>query len=122
MGEPGYFEEGWTAKDVLAHVAAWLAEGVLALEQLRAGTFAGGEMDVDAMNATFLAANRDEALEVVMVEGHASRHRLLEELQALAQVGHQVSDEAGRWLRKAGPDHYAEHLPRLREWVDRLRR
>ena len=24
------------------------------------------------------------------------------------------------WLRKAGPDHYAEHLPRLREWVKEL--
>jgi catechol 2,3-dioxygenase-like lactoylglutathione lyase family enzyme len=26
-------------------------------------------------------------------------------------------DEAAFWIRKAGPDHYAEHLPRLREWV-----
>jgi hypothetical protein len=25
--------------------------------------------------------------------------------------------EAHRWIRKAGPDHYAEHLPRLRDWV-----
>lgn len=30
--------------------------------------------------------------------------------------------EADRWIRKAGPDHYAEHLPRLREWVSELAR
>ena len=28
--------------------------------------------------------------------------------------------EADRWIRKAGPDHYTEHLPRLREWVSEL--
>jgi hypothetical protein len=28
--------------------------------------------------------------------------------------------EADRWVRKAGPEHYAEHLPRLREWVKEL--
>ena len=27
------------------------------------------------------------------------------------------SDEADRWIRKSGPEHYQEHLPRLREWV-----
>ncbi len=23
---PGYFDEGWSAKDLIAHVGAWLAE------------------------------------------------------------------------------------------------
>ena len=27
------------------------------------------------------------------------------------------NDEAAWWIRKAGVDHYHEHLPRLREWV-----
>ena len=30
------------------------------------------------------------------------------------------SPEADRWIDKAGPAHYAEHLPRLREWVQQL--
>jgi len=25
------------------------------------------------------------------------------------------------WIRKSGAEHYAEHLPRLREWVEELR-
>jgi hypothetical protein len=32
----------------------------------------------------------------------------------------EVSPEADRWIDKAGPEHYAEHLPRLREWVQQL--
>src|SRR5438094_10584052 len=38
---PGYFSEGWSAKDLLAHVAGWLAEAGQVLEQVRVGTFSG---------------------------------------------------------------------------------
>jgi hypothetical protein len=30
------------------------------------------------------------------------------------------NDEAAWWIRKAGVDHYAEHLDRLRDWTDEL--
>jgi hypothetical protein len=30
------------------------------------------------------------------------------------------TQDADAWIRKAGPEHYAEHLPRLREWVAEL--
>lgn len=29
--------------------------------------------------------------------------------------------EAERWIKKAGPEHYAEHLSRPRTWVAELR-
>jgi hypothetical protein len=115
--QPGYFPEGWSAKDLLAHVAGWLAEAGLVLEQIRVGTFDGKDMDVEGMNAVFLEANRPEPLPVVHTEASASRSRLLHEVGQL--VG--VTLEAGRWLRKAGPEHYAEHLPRLRQWVLEVR-
>jgi len=110
---PGYFREGWSVKDLLAHIAAWLAEAGLVLEQIRVGTFTGRDLDIEAMNAVFLEANRPEPLRVVHVEAHAARTRLLQEVGQL--VG--VTTQADVWLRKAGPEHYAEHLPRLREWV-----
>jgi hypothetical protein len=115
--QPGYFPEGWSAKDLLAHVAGWLAEAGLVLEQIRVGTFDGKDMDVEGMNAVFLEANRPEPLPVVHTEASASRSRLLHEVGQL--VG--VTLEADRWLRKAGPEHYAEHLPRLRQWVLEVR-
>jgi len=32
-----------------------------------------------------------------------------------------VSEDAAWWIEKAGPAHYAKHLPRLREWAEELR-
>jgi hypothetical protein len=124
---PGYFFEGWSAKDLLAHVAGWLAEAGLVLEQVRVGTFNGKDMDIEGMNAVFLEANRPQPLPVVHTEASASRSRLLHEVGLLVGVPRGAPQGAGsfaveadRWLRKAGPEHYAEHLPRLREWVKEL--
>lgn len=104
-------------KDVLAHLASWLAEAGLVLEQLAAGTFDGRDLEVDTRNRGFLDANRDQPFDLVEVQAEASRHRLLQELHRLEEVG-PVAEE---WILKAGPDHYAEHLPRLREWAAELR-
>jgi hypothetical protein len=31
--EPGYFVEGWSAKDLVAHIGSWLAEAGVVLER-----------------------------------------------------------------------------------------
>ena len=113
---PGYFPEGWSAKDLLAHVAGWLAEAGQVLEQVRVGSFTGRDMNIEGRNAVFLEANRSQPIRVVHAEAYAARARLLQEVGQL--VG--VTAVADAWLRKAGPEHYAEHLPRLREWVKEL--
>ena len=117
MERRGYFEEGWSAKDLLAHLAGWLAEAGQVLQQVRSGTYTGRDMDIDKMNAVFLEANRSQPLSIVQAEAQAARTRLLHEVHELESV----SGEAAAWLAKAGPDHYAEHLPRLVEWVRELR-
>jgi len=109
----GYFEEGWSAKDLLAHVGAWLAQAGVALEQIGSGTYRPNEIDVDALNGRYLEALRELPFDVIRAQADASRTRML-----IAAAGVTApDDEAAFWLRKAGPDHYAEHLPRLREWV-----
>ena len=37
--EPTVTPEGWSPKDVMFHVAAWMADAGLQLERMRAGTF-----------------------------------------------------------------------------------
>jgi mycothiol maleylpyruvate isomerase-like protein len=108
---------GWSVKDFLAHLAGWLAQAGQALEQIRSGTFTDGDVDVDTRNEGFVEANRDEPMSFVLFEVQAARRRLLHHLHGLTEV----PPEAEALLRKAGPDHYAEHLPRLREWVAELR-
>ena len=110
---PGYFEEGWSAKDLLAHIGAWLAQAGVALEQIGGGTYRADEIDVDALNGRYLETLRALPFDVVRAQADAARTRMLIASAAVASR----NGDAAFWIRKAGPDHYAEHLPRLREWV-----
>jgi hypothetical protein len=117
QAETSGYVPGWSVKDFLAHLAGWLAEAGLALEQIKTGTFTPNDVVVDARNDTFVEANRDQPLSVVLFELQATRRRLLHHLHGLTEI----PPAAEASLRKAGPQHYAEHLPRLREWVAELR-
>jgi hypothetical protein len=116
--EPGYFEEGWSAKDAIGHLGTWMARGATMLRQIASGTYREGEIDVDAENARFLEAMRDVPLETVHLQAAAAHGELL---RAWAQLP-EITPAATYWVRKAGPEHYAEHLPRLEAWVDQLSR
>jgi hypothetical protein len=113
----GYFAEGWSVKDMLGHIGSWLAEAGVALERMHGRTYRPDELDVDAENEAFLEAIRPLSLADIRAQAEASRHRMLASLRTLPEIG----PEAVAWLDKAGPAHYDEHLPRLREWVAELR-
>ena len=112
---PGY-APGWSVKDFLAHVAGWLSEAGQTIALIKSGTFTGNDVDVDARNDAFVEANRDQPMSFVLFEIKATRRRLLHYLHGLTEI----PPAAEAALRKAGPEHYAEHLPRLREWVAEL--
>lgn len=115
--EPGYYRNPeWAVRDVVAHVGTWLAEAHVQLERINAGTYKGHDFDVDARNATFLAAMRDQPWDVSWVQANAGRTMMVQVWFESDDPG----DEAAWWIRKSGADHYAEHLARLREWVDEL--
>jgi hypothetical protein len=115
--QPGY-QRGpdWTVRDVVAHLGTWLAEAEVQFERIGAGTYEGHDVDIDGLNATFLAAMDGQPWEVAWVQANAGRTRMVQEWWLL----HDPSDEAAWWIRKSGGDHYAEHLGRLREWTAEL--
>jgi mycothiol maleylpyruvate isomerase-like protein len=114
----GYYPDtGWSVKDVLAHMGGWLAEAGLMLHRIMAGTYTAGEVDIEAVNQRFFETMRTVEYEIVRTQCWASRARMLGVLSELEERG----PEALWWIRKAGPDHYHEHLPRLRKWVQELR-
>jgi Mycothiol maleylpyruvate isomerase N-terminal domain len=115
--EPGYFAEGWSVRDLIGHIGAWLAEAGQLFEQMRSGTYSEGELDVDEANARFLELMRDLPLETVHLQAWSARWRMI---SAWAQLPAPPSEAARSWLAKAGGEHYAEHLPRLREWCAEL--
>jgi hypothetical protein len=115
---PGYFAEGWTAKDAVGHIGTWMAEGAQMLRRIAAGTYREGEIDIDAENERFLAAMRGIPLDTVHVQAVAAHSELLGAWASLPEL----TPAAAFWVRKAGPEHVAEHLPRLEAWVDELSR
>jgi hypothetical protein len=117
VDEPGYFAEGWSAKDLVAHIGSWLAEAGVVLERIRFGTYRPEEIDIDALNERFFESQHDVPFRDVRAQGTAARNQMLRAWANLAEP----SAEADWWIRKAGPDHYEEHLPRLREWVAEIK-
>jgi hypothetical protein len=114
---PGYYRDpDWSVRDVVAHVGTWLAEAQVQFERISAGTYEGHDIDIDAVNAALLDAMRDQPWDVAWTQANAGRSRMIQEWSKLREP----SDEAAWWIRKAGSDHYAEHLGRLREWVEDL--
>ena len=115
--EPGYYRDpDWTVRDVVAHLGTWLAQAQLQLERISAGTYEGHDVDIDALNATLLAAMAGQPWAVAWLQANAGRTRMLDEWYALREP----SEEAAWWIRKGAADHFAEHLGRLREWTAEL--
>jgi hypothetical protein len=114
---PGYYSEGWSAKDLLAHIGAWLAEAGMMLERIAAGTYRHEDVDIDDVNRLSFDAMRDIPFPTAKAQASAARTRMRHAVLELDAP----SSDAAWWIAKAGPEHYAEHLPRLREWVAELR-
>ena len=103
---PGYYEDpDWTVRDVVAHLGTWLAEAQVQFERIRAGTYEGHDVDIDAMNAAFLAGMQGQSWDIAWVQANAARTRMVQTWQELAEP----DDEAAWWIRKSAVDHYHEH-------------
>jgi hypothetical protein len=114
---PGYYRDpDWTVRDVVGHIGTWLAEAEVQFERMTAGTYEGRDIDIDGLNASFLEAMSDQPWEVAWIQANAGRTRMIQAWNGLREP----TDEAAWWVHKAGPEHYDEHLPRLRVWVAEL--
>ena len=114
---PGYYDDpSWSVKDLMAHFGAWMAEARVQLLDIAARSYVPREVDIDATNAGTLAAAKAEPWDRVWTHTNAARAWMLE-----AWFGLRGPDEAAnQWIRKAGAEHYGEHLGRLRDWVAEL--
>ena len=113
----GYYRDpDWSVRDVVGHLGTWLAEAEVQFERMRAGTYAGHDIDIDALNAVFLAALQGQPWDVVWTQANAARSRMRQAWAGLPEP----DDEAAWWIRKSAVEHYAQHVPRLRDWVGEL--
>jgi len=115
--EPGVTDEGWSVKDVVFHVSAWLAEAGSRLEQMSAGTFdpgadPGGET-IEEMNRAWFGSSSQMDAAAVCEALESSRARML---SAWAELAEKTPD-AWSWFDESGPRHYAEHVKDMRAWI-----
>jgi hypothetical protein len=114
---PGYYRDpDWSVKDLIAHLGRWMAEAREQLLDIAARSYVPHEVDVEALNATTLAELKAEPWDRVWTRTTDARAWMLE-----AWFGMRGPNEAAnQWIRKAGAEHYGEHLGRLRDWVNEL--
>jgi hypothetical protein len=122
LGLSGYTVEGWSMKDMMAHVAAWSTVAASVLREISAGTWTGHHASdepggIDRLNAEWFERDRELDVDTVRSEWHASRTRMLEAFSTLDEV----TPDADEWFEESGPSHYAEHLPDLKRWGTRTR-
>jgi hypothetical protein len=111
-----YHDPDWSLRDLVGHLGTWLAEAATQFDRMLAGTYEGHDVDIDALNATFLEALHDQPWEVCWSQANAARTRLRQSWTSMPAP----TDEAAWWIRKSAVDHYAEHRDRLVAWVEEL--
>ena len=115
---PGYYRDpDWSVKDLVAHLGTWMAEAEVQLLQIEAGTYVDEPLDVDGLNAQFLATMRDQDWTTVWAQAVVARAQMLTVWGRLRDR----TEAADRWVNKSGAEHETQHLPRLREWVAAMR-
>ncbi len=122
MLEPA-LEQGWSVKDVLAHISAWERLCTNWLEAAaRDETPERGEVrDVDAFNAATFAANRERPLGDVRAESRASYEAIVAAIEATSDA-ELASDARFGWpawqMASANTDdHYREHIAQIEAWL-----
>ncbi len=123
-------QERWTAKDILAHIAAWERQLITWLQAAACGE----HLDIPApgnwgpyleqFNARCYAENCDLPLSDVMAESREAFEELLVELEALPEDPHHEcwsTWPGGRppWgLLAEFHEHYREHGEPILRWVE----
>jgi hypothetical protein len=114
--EPTLTSEGWSPKDVVFHVGAWLADCTRVLEQIRHGTFdraAEDALDIEQINAEGFAKSYTMDVLDVRVMCESARNEARVTFGTLLEV----TPEAWEWFEESGPLHYAKHVEDLEAWL-----
>jgi len=120
LQRPGLTPEGWSAKDAMFHIGAWMADCANQLERMRLGTFVeriDTIGDIERMNREWFELSKTIDLETARAELVSAHQRMLQEWAALPGV----TAAAWEWFEESGPIHYRKHLGDLRAWTDRGR-
>ena len=115
--------DGWSVRDILAHVAGWHREMTPVLERIAKGERPLPEGvsydDADAWNAKFAAAHRNTPPGQMLEEVKASKEALIAAAKTVPEERFVEGRAAYRILSGTAAGHYREHIGPIREWRQR---
>jgi uncharacterized protein (TIGR03083 family) len=120
--EPGVVE-GWSVKDILAHVTTWEEEALQHLPVIIAGGTPpryAAQGGIDAFNARATAAGRRRSLAEVLRRRDETHARLVDFVRGQPEGTFGGQTRARRRLRLDTYGHYPEHTQAIRAWRERL--
>jgi len=115
FSEPTLTSDGWSPKDAMFHVGAWLEDCAQVLDQILLGTFRreDADEDIEGINRAWFERSRSMAAGEVRAAFADGRRRAVEGFTSLPQV----TPEAWEWFEESGPLHYAKHVRDLEAWL-----
>ncbi|HEY7478291.1 MAG TPA: maleylpyruvate isomerase N-terminal domain-containing protein [Actinomycetota bacterium] len=119
LEEPTVTPEGWSVRDVLVHVAAWLDDCGTILERIDAGTY-DAETAPEEAPGYVERANAEHAVRARTMSVAAARSYLAEARMRAREAFAALDDPdvtAWQWFEESGPMHYAEHTHDLTAWA-----
>ena len=120
--EPGVVE-GWSVKDILAHVTTWEQEALTHLPVIIAGGTPpryAAQGGIDAFNARATEAGRRRSLAEVLRRHDQTHARLVDFVRGQPEGVFEGQTRARRRLRLDTYGHYPEHTAAIRAWRERL--
>ena len=128
MLEPG-LPGGWSVKDVIAHVNWYEREMVILLETSELAGSELWQLPADERNMPIHEQNKELPLEEVLAESNRVFESLWEQVSELADGDlmeasrfDQMPEDWEPWQVIASNtyEHYQEHIPDIRAWVEKL--
>jgi hypothetical protein len=119
--EPGVVD-GWSVKDIVAHVTAWEEEALEHLPLIIAGGTPpryAAQGGIDAFNARATEDGRRLSLEAVLRRRDETHARLLDFIRRQPEGTFGTRTRARRRLRLDTYGHYPEHTEAIRAWRER---
>jgi hypothetical protein len=120
--------DGWSIKDLLAHIALWESELVKLLWETSMGasptTAHFKRLSVDKLNERWYQENKDRPLERIMADFEGVRKQTLRRVEAFTD---EDLTEPGRfpwlkdaplwkWIANDSFEHESEHLVQIKAW------
>jgi len=121
-------QSDWSVKDLIAHLTYWELLPIDAIETSPSGGEPVPDPGTDVVNAQVLAENYDRSLADIRADFERSRREFEalvaklsdEELNAMPRFQWEYEVTLGELLAGESYEHYAEHMPDLRAYVQQF--